>query len=54
MLDLSERIADATAQAAQLEEQLADPALAGSTSEFARVAKELSTRTLPGDPRRNP
>jgi peptide chain release factor 1 len=43
MLDLSERIADATAQAAQLEEQLADPALAGSTSEFARVAKELST-----------
>ena len=43
MLDLSERIADATARAAQLEEQLASPALAGSTSEYARVAKELST-----------
>ncbi len=43
MLDLSERIADATARAAQLEEQLANPALAGSTSEYARVAKELST-----------
>jgi peptide chain release factor 1 len=43
MLDLSEKIAAATAQAAQLEEQLADPALAGSTSEFARIAKQLST-----------
>jgi peptide chain release factor 1 len=43
MLDFSERIADATARAAQLEEQLANPALAGSTSEYARVAKELST-----------
>ena len=43
MLDFSERIADATARAAQLEEQLADPARAGSTSEYARVAKELSS-----------
>jgi peptide chain release factor 1 len=43
MLDLSERIADATARAAQLEEQLADPALARSASEYARVAKELSS-----------
>ena len=43
MLALSERIADAAARAAQLEEQLADPALAGASSEFARVAKELST-----------
>ena len=42
MLDFSERIADATARAAQLEEQLANPALAGSNSEYARVAKELS------------
>jgi peptide chain release factor 1 len=42
MPDLSERINDATARAAQLEEQLADPALSGAASEFARVAKELS------------
>jgi len=42
MPDLSERINDATARAAQLEEQLADPALAGSASEYARIAKELS------------
>jgi peptide chain release factor 1 len=43
MLDLSEKIADATAQAAQLEQQLADPALAGSTNEYARIAKELAS-----------
>ena len=42
MPDLSERINDATARAAQLEEQLADPARAGSASEYARIAKELS------------
>jgi len=42
MPDLSERINDATARAAQLEEQLADPALAGSANEYARIAKELS------------
>ena len=42
MPDLSERINDAMARAAQLEEQLADPALAGSASEYARIAKELS------------
>jgi peptide chain release factor 1 len=43
MLDPSERIADATARAAQLEEKLADPALARNASEYARVAKELSS-----------
>ena len=43
MLDLSERIAEVTGRAARLEEQLADPALAGSTSEYARVAKELAS-----------
>jgi peptide chain release factor 1 len=43
MLDLSERIADATTRAAQLEVQLADPALARSASEYAQVAKELSS-----------
>ncbi len=42
MPDLSKRINDATARAAQLEGQLADPALAGSASEYARVGKELS------------
>jgi peptide chain release factor 1 len=43
MLDLSEKIANATAQAAQLEQQLADPGLAGSTNEYARVGKELAS-----------
>jgi peptide chain release factor 1 len=43
MLDLSERIADAAARAAQLEQQLADPALTRSSSEYARVAKELGS-----------
>jgi len=43
MLDFSERIAAAAARAAELEEQLADPALPGSPKEYARVAKELST-----------
>ena len=43
MLDLSERIADAMARAAQLEERLADPVLARSASEYARVAKERSS-----------
>ena len=43
MPDLSERIADATARAAQLEEQLADPSLAGSANEYARVGKELAS-----------
>jgi peptide chain release factor 1 len=42
MLDLSQRIAEAAARAAQLEEQLVDPALAKSASEYARVAKERS------------
>jgi peptide chain release factor 1 len=42
MLDLSERIAVATARAAELEERLADPSLARSASEYARVAKERS------------
>ena len=43
MLDLSEKIANATAQAAQLEQQLADPGLAGSAHEYARVGKELAS-----------
>ena len=43
MLDLAERIADATARAAELDEQLADPALARSPAEYARVAKERSS-----------
>ncbi len=43
MLDFSERIADAAARAAELEEQLADPGLAKSPGEFARVAKERSS-----------
>ena len=43
MLDLSERIADATARAAELDEQLADPALARSAGDYARIAKERSS-----------
>jgi peptide chain release factor 1 len=43
MLDLSERIAVATARAAELGERLADPSLARSASEYARVAKERSS-----------
>ena len=43
MLDLSEKIANATAQAAQLEQQLADPGLAGSANDYARVGKELAS-----------
>jgi peptide chain release factor 1 len=43
MLDLSERIAEAAARAAALEEQLADPALARSASKYARIAKERSS-----------
>ncbi len=43
MLDLAERIADATARAAELDEQLADPALARSPGAYARVAKERSS-----------
>jgi peptide chain release factor 1 len=42
MLDLSERIADATARAAELDEQLADPALTRSAGDYARIAKERS------------
>jgi peptide chain release factor 1 len=43
MLDLSERIDDAKTRAAQLEAQLADPALSRSSSEYARIAKELAS-----------
>ncbi len=42
MSDLLERISGFEAKAGQLEETLADPAVASSPSEYASVAKELS------------
>jgi peptide chain release factor 1 len=42
MSDLQEKISVFEAKASQLEEQLADPSIAGSPAEFATVAKELS------------